>query len=161
MSRLQCYADFALRLEAANARPVAGTRIDNDERPSAFVDVDCIRRCDANESVIDGPRQLASVHDQVTLEFQDVRCGSRCMFLVARGALPEAVQEEPPTLAGIDPVVERLSSQIPWPADARSFGYVMEFRFHVPGSLATLRTTACRQLPMIERASSPSELRCQ
>src|SRR6185295_4031155 len=63
MTRFEGNADLAVCFEAANAGPVAGAWIDNHERAFACVDLSTFRRYDADECIVDGPLQLASVHD--------------------------------------------------------------------------------------------------
>ena len=112
MARLQGHADLALRLEAANARPVAGARIDDDERTLAFVDLDAVGRHDADQNVVHGPRQLAPVHDEFAAEFQHVRRSLCGMLPIALAALLQDVQEKNPALARIEPISPRVVSQI-------------------------------------------------
>ena len=130
VSSFECHADFTFRLEPTDAWAVAGARIDDHEGSTAFVNVGSVRWRYANECVVDGPRQFPSVHDEVALEFQDVGRRSCGMLLIARSALPEHVQEESPTLTGIDPIVEHVSTEIPWPARARLSRCVMRHRIH-------------------------------
>ena len=52
MPGLEGDADLALRLEPADARSMAGARIDDDERPLARIDLDAGRRRDAHEHVV-------------------------------------------------------------------------------------------------------------
>src|SRR5262249_55001073 len=58
-------ADFAVGLEAANARAVAGARIDHHEWPARRIDLDAGRRNDAREAIIDGPFERTAVDNQL------------------------------------------------------------------------------------------------
>jgi hypothetical protein len=60
MAGLQCDADLAVGLEAADARPVPGARVDNDERTPPRIDIDSLRRDDARERVVDRPPSITS-----------------------------------------------------------------------------------------------------
>src|SRR4029077_4794162 len=64
MARLEGNADLAIRFEAADAGPGTGARVDNDERALARIDLCAFGRNDADERIVDGPHQLASVHDE-------------------------------------------------------------------------------------------------
>ncbi len=61
--------NLAIGLETANPRTVSGSRIDDNERPLPIVDLNTLRRVDANESVVHRPLQLASVGNEVAFEF--------------------------------------------------------------------------------------------
>ena len=65
MAGLQGHADFAVGLEAADARTVPGARIDDHERPASHVDFDALGRNDAHEPVIDRPLERAAVDHQL------------------------------------------------------------------------------------------------
>ena len=91
-------------LEAADARPVAGARIDDDEWTLARIDLDAGGRHDAHQHIVHRPRQLAAVHDELAAELQHMRRGLCGMLPIALAALLEDVQEEQSTLARIDPI---------------------------------------------------------
>ena len=57
MARIQRVADLALRLEAANARPLAGPRVHHHDGTFARIGCDPRRRQDAQERIVDRPRQ--------------------------------------------------------------------------------------------------------
>ena len=73
MARIQGVADLALRLEAADARPLASARVHHHDRPLARVDRDPWRRHDARERVVDRPRQRPTVHQHLVAEAQHGR----------------------------------------------------------------------------------------
>ena len=73
MACVQSVADFAFRLETANAWPLAGPRIHHHDRPSAGVDRGSCRRHDAIERIIDRPRQRKPTHQQFMFEAQNGR----------------------------------------------------------------------------------------
>src|SRR6516165_11766817 len=50
---LHRYADFAVRLEAADPRTVSGARVDDDKWPPLHIDFDALRRNDAHQRVVD------------------------------------------------------------------------------------------------------------
>ena len=64
MARLQGDADLAVRLEAADARTMAGARIDHHKRTARGVDFDAFGRDDANQPIIDRPFERAAVDDK-------------------------------------------------------------------------------------------------
>ena len=111
-ARPQGNADFALRLEAANSGTMTGTRIDDDEWPLDRVEVDACRRIDPHEEIVDGPLQLAAIHDQLAAELQDVRRDFRLLLGILLAALLQYVEEQERALRCVDPirpcVVERI-----------------------------------------------------
>ena len=66
-------ADLAVGLEAADARAVAGARVDDDERPLPGVDLHPLGRDDAGEQVVDRAGEGAAVEDELGLVVEDVR----------------------------------------------------------------------------------------
>ncbi len=96
-------ADLTLCLEAAYSRTMAGAGIDNDEWSLSSKPCS-IRRFDSDEAVIDGARQAAPVHNELTIEFHDMRSGLSSMFLIALAALLHHIEEKQPTLRGIEQV---------------------------------------------------------
>ena len=104
MACLEGHADFALRLEPADARSVAGARIDDDERPLLVIDADTLRRRDAGENVVHRARQLASIHDELSAELENVRGGLGGVLLVLLAPLLHNVEEKNPALPGVDPI---------------------------------------------------------
>ena len=68
MAGLEGDADLAVGLEAADARAVAGARIDDDERPARRIDLDALRRNDAHQHVVDRPLERAAVDDEFHLD---------------------------------------------------------------------------------------------
>src|SRR5258706_11188786 len=72
MARLHRDADFAVRLEPADARTMAGARIDHDERSPVQSDFDVFGRNDAHQRIIYRLIQLAAVDDQLGSILQDM-----------------------------------------------------------------------------------------
>jgi hypothetical protein len=68
MTRIEGVADFALRLEATDSRPLAGSRVHHHDRP--FPRIDCYPwgRDDARQRVVDWPGQRPTVHQYVMAE---------------------------------------------------------------------------------------------
>ncbi len=101
-------ADLAVGLEAADARPMAGARVDDDERTLQRVDRHALGRDDAGEQVVDRPGELAPVHDQLGLVIEDVRRGFGGVRLVLGGALAHHVEIEDRALPGVGQVFRSL-----------------------------------------------------
>ena len=101
---LKRHADFALGLEPADAGPVTGTRIDDDERPLLLIDLDAFRRSDAGQEIIHGMRKLASVHNEFDAELENVRSGLGGVLLVLFASLLQDVEEKNPALPSIHPI---------------------------------------------------------
>ena len=75
MAGLEGDADFAVGLEAADARAVSRARIDDDEGAARLVYLGARRRDDPGQCVVDRPCELAAINDQFDLVFQHVRRG--------------------------------------------------------------------------------------
>ena len=105
MTGLECNADLAVGLEAANARTVAGARIDDDKRPQLRIDVDAVGRDDPHKSIIYGPLQLTAVHNQFDLVVEHVRRVFGHVLAILISALTQHIPEQHAALGGIDPVL--------------------------------------------------------
>ncbi len=92
MAGLERDADLAVGLEAADARAMAGARIDDDERPAGRIDFDAFRRNDPDERVVDRPLERAAVDDEFHRVFEHVR---RDFARVARGTRCRAGASRP------------------------------------------------------------------
>ena len=104
MARIQSVADFAFRLEAADAWPLAGPRIHHHDRPFARVDRGPWRRHDARERIVDRPRQRKPAHQQFMVEAQHGRHRPRCDLDLFVAALPQQIEEKNIALERIDHV---------------------------------------------------------
>ncbi len=102
------HAEFAVGLEAADARAVAGARVDHHERAFLRVDDHPCRRLDPHQPVIDRPREGAAVQHQFVLETEDVRHRLGFLRVVLVAALAQHVPEQNGALPAIDPVIHRL-----------------------------------------------------
>ena len=99
-------ADFAVRLEAADARPMAGARIHHHEWPTRGIDLNSRRRNNAHQQVIDRPLQRPAVHHQLGLIVEDMGnlLGEMVAILIA--ALAHHVAEQDAALGCIYHVFE-------------------------------------------------------
>src|SRR5262249_62055907 len=55
MAGLEGHADFAVRFESADSRPMSGARVDDDERPARRIEFDTRRRDDPPQAPVDRP----------------------------------------------------------------------------------------------------------
>ena len=118
VARMPCLeddADFALRLEPADARAMPGARIDDDERSLALIDFDAGRRQDAHEHVVNRTRQLAPVHDEFAAEFQNMGREFGGVFLVAFASLLHHVQKQKASLESVNAVRPRIGQKVDRP----------------------------------------------
>ena len=105
MAGLHRHADLAVGLEAADARPVAGARIDDDEGALARIGRRRRgRRAHARHPVVDGLRQVMAVQHQVEVEAEDVPHRVVLAFQEGVAALAQHVEEQHRAL----PRVERV-----------------------------------------------------
>ena len=104
MAGLHRDADLAVGLEAADARTVAGARVDHDERPAGRVDLDAARRLDAHQSIIHRSLQVAAVGDQLDLIIENMGYGFGHVLAVLLAALAHDVQEQDTALSAVHEV---------------------------------------------------------
>ena len=114
MTRLEGDADLAVGLEAADAGPVPGTRIDDDERPARRIDFDTRRRNDSHEPIIDRAIKRSAVEHQLDLivEHMGNRLGQMLAVLIA--ALAHDVPEQNGALRRIHHVFYCGSKYAEW-----------------------------------------------
>jgi hypothetical protein len=93
MPCLHRHADFAVRLEAADARTVAGAGIDNDKRPGLGIDLHAFRRDDTHQDIIDRPFECPAVGNHVERIVEDVRRELGAVLPVLISALAQRVPE--------------------------------------------------------------------
>ena len=104
-------ADLAFGLEAADARTVAGARIDNDERPQCLVDLHARGRLDPRQQVIHRPFERTAVHDEFGIVVEHVRNGFRHVLTILVAALTHHVPEQDAALRGVDRVFKERSKE--------------------------------------------------
>ncbi len=105
VSSAQRAADLALVLEAADARSVAGARVDDDVGTASFPLQRALWRNDAHQGVVDRPRELGAVDDRLVVEGED---GPGAHFLVFEKNVPtlaQTVEEQDLTLTEVDQIV--------------------------------------------------------
>ena len=106
MPGLERDADLAVGLEAADPGAVPGARIDDDERPAFRIDLDARRRNDADERIVDRPRERAAVDDELDLVVEHVRRGLGEVLAVLIAALAHDIPEQDTALRGVDHVID-------------------------------------------------------
>ena len=104
MTRLKCDADFTVSLEAADAGPMSGARIHNDERPQRLVDPDVRRRNDPGEHVVDRRIERTSVDYQLRIVTQDMRRSLCQMRAIGIPATSHHVEKHDTTLNRVNPI---------------------------------------------------------
>ena len=105
MAGLERHADFAVGLEAADARTMSGARVDNNERPPLRIDFDACRRDDPHEDIIDGPVKRPAIDHELHLIVEHMRNRLGQMLAVLVAALPHDIPEQNAPLSGIDHVI--------------------------------------------------------
>src|SRR5262245_26016851 len=107
MARPHRHTDLARLLETADAWAVTSAGIDDDEGTLGRVDFHAVLREDAQERIIDGALEGASVQDRLVVEDQDRWFSFAMMFERDVAALAHHVPEQNGSLAGVDPIVHR------------------------------------------------------
>ena len=93
MTGVHRHAQFAVGLEAADARPVPCARVHHHERAFFRVDDHPFRRLDPHQSIVDRPVEGPSVQDQFGVENEHVRYRLRLLRAVLVTALPQHIPE--------------------------------------------------------------------
>ena len=96
---LECFADLAFRLEAADPGAVTRARIDDHERPPGWIDGHAGRWSDHDERVVDRAGQRAAVEDRLVVEVQHGRHLARLMLVERVAALAQHVEQDSPRCA--------------------------------------------------------------
>ena len=112
MAGLERHPDFTVGLEPADARAMSRARIDDNEWPAAWVDLDAFRRHHFHQRVVHRSFELAPIDQELHLVVQDVRRGLRDMLAIGRC---RAGASHP----GTERCVGRRRSCIPPPAQTR------------------------------------------
>ncbi len=104
MARLERYPDLGILLEPADAGPMAGPRVDDDEGAAVRVDLDAVRRGDAHQGVIRRLLERAGIRDHLPFEIQQRRFAGLFMFEPVVAALAQGVPEQDGALRDIEPI---------------------------------------------------------
>ena len=107
MTRLEGDADFAIGLEAGDARAVAGARINDHERPPLGIDLHARRRDDAHQSVVHRPAERPPVEYELNLVVEHVRGGLGHVLAILIAALAHHIPKQEQTLGGVGQVFGR------------------------------------------------------
>jgi hypothetical protein len=103
-------SNFAVGLEAANARSMARARVHYDERPPTRLDGYALRRHDAHEAIIDRALERAAVDDELRLVIEDIRHSLGHMLAVLIAALAQDVPKQNRALGCVDRIVHRRAA---------------------------------------------------
>lgn len=106
MARLHYDADLTIRLKAADAWTVAGTRVDHDKRTPGLINLDTRRRRDSHQAVIDRPLQVPSIRDQLERIVENMRHSYGHMLAILLAAAAHGIQKQDTALTGIHEVFE-------------------------------------------------------
>jgi hypothetical protein len=112
-AREQRHADLGVRLEAADARSMAGARIDDDERSQCLVGRDAGGRDDPHQRVVHRMFEFASVGQHLVLVRKQRRLAGSLVLDVSVAALAQRVPKERGPLPEIDRVLGALSPEVP------------------------------------------------
>src|SRR5262249_5906822 len=114
MPGLECNADFAVGLEAADAGAVAGARVDDDEGPARRVKFGARRWNHPHEAVVDRPIERPAVEHQLHLVIEHVGNGLGEAFARLIAALAHDVEEQHAALRGIDHIFHGWPKYAEW-----------------------------------------------
>ena len=97
-------ADLAVRLHAADARTVAGARVDDDDRRLGGIDRDAGRRNDARKPVVDRALQGPPVPHQFCLKVEHMRDFLRGVLMVIIASFSQRIQKQDAALPCVRPI---------------------------------------------------------
>ena len=103
------HPDLAVRLHASDARPVAGARIDDDDRRLCAIDRRAGGRNDAHEPVVDRRLQSAAVPHQLCGKIEHVRNLLRGVLAIIVASFTEGIQNQYAALPRVNPVFLRCA----------------------------------------------------
>jgi hypothetical protein len=109
----QRHADLRIVLETADAGTVTAARIDDHVRPAVGVDRDPFRRNDAQERIVDGTRERASVHDRLVVEMKHRRQSLPLVLEEDVAALAQRVPHQDRPLEEVDRVLRGALRELP------------------------------------------------
>ena len=105
MALVHSHADFAVVLEAANARPVPCARIDDDDRRfrlvHAILPAIVSDSRDPEQRIIGGPVESAGIHQELVIEIQKRWHALPFMRYHVVGAFPQGIEEQQPAFEGV------------------------------------------------------------
>jgi hypothetical protein len=107
MPSLEYDTDFTIGFEAADTWAMSRTRVDDDKGPTRPINFNARRRNDPDQAIIDGPVELATIKNKLSLVIQDVRGGLRHLFAVLISALTHHIPKQNTALGGVDRVLHR------------------------------------------------------
>ena len=110
----QRHADLAVGLEAANARAVARTRVNDHVRALPVEHFHARFGEDFEQLVVHWALQITPVHDQFVFVIEHRRRARFFMRLVVVAALAQHIQRQRHALGGIDAVAGRFLQQAPF-----------------------------------------------
>jgi len=110
-------ADLAVDLESANAGAMAGTRIDNDKRPTCQADLNLGRGDNPGERVVDRALKTPAVNDQLRIVVEHVRNGLTQVRAILIAALAHHVEVQQASLRGVDHVLDSRRQHAEWRCD--------------------------------------------
>ena len=116
MAGPQRHADLAVGLEAADAGPVPGPRVDHHERPLLRVDLDAFGRDDPHHHIVDRARQvLAASHDlELVAQHRIGLAGHVVVELIA--ALAQHIGKQDGPLRRVDRIGDGVGGKAGTPA---------------------------------------------
>ena len=102
MAGLECHADFAVSLEAADARTVTGAGVDDDKRPPLHDRLRYLGWDDPHEYVVDRPIERPAIDHEFHLVLKHMRSRLGQMLAILVAALPHDIPEQYASLSRIE-----------------------------------------------------------
>ena len=102
------HPDLAVGLHAPDAWPMAGARVDHDDRRFRRIDNSAFGRNDADKPIIGRARQLAPVKDELIGEVQHIRHFLRRLREMDVSPLIQSLEGQDAPLPRVAPILHRL-----------------------------------------------------
>ena len=151
--RSQRYADFAVSLEAADARTVPSARINDHERSQLRINRDPLGGHDPHQPVVDRSLEGATIDDQFNFVPEHVRHGLSQMLAIAVPPLSHHIPEQDHALRKIDDIIQRGSGRIEGSTQIASSQRLGFLRQHGSGLLLE-----CARLSKMRVCHAPSPI---
>ncbi len=101
MPGLHCHAHFGIELEATDARPMPGARINHHHRPRLRIDRQAGRRLQAQQRVVARLRQVVAIEHQFMIELEQRWRALLQVLQVVVAAIEQRIEEQEAALYAI------------------------------------------------------------
>src|SRR4051794_33573298 len=109
MTSLEGCPNLAVGFEAANARAMPGTWIDDNERPALRIYFYVLRRDDPGQNIVDRAIQRPPIDKEFRLKFENVRGNSGQVLAILIATLAHHIEKQRAPLRSVNDVIDAVS----------------------------------------------------